>query len=166
MNGNGTCHCKPNFKGTACEQCADDNKFGPFCNQSKFEIRLSLKLPKWNLNYNARCEGIVIKTVICSYILLWLHLACTCVNGKCHNAPESNGTCKHDSCLTGFHGMNCDQNDVQCPSSRSLRCHVMASCVHDNNVDRYESDCVIIIVVNGLNPGVSVVCVVLSPGWG
>ncbi|KAJ7377675.1 Stabilin-2 [Desmophyllum pertusum] len=34
INGNGTCICQPNFKGTACELCEEYNKFGPFCNQT------------------------------------------------------------------------------------------------------------------------------------
>ncbi|PFX25122.1 Stabilin-2 [Stylophora pistillata] len=34
INGNGTCICKANFKGTACELCQESNKFGPFCNQT------------------------------------------------------------------------------------------------------------------------------------
>lgn len=93
--GNGSCICEANYKGTACELCQQDDKFGPLCNQT-----------------------------------------CTCMYGKCDNGPMGNGTCVPHSCLTGFHGNNCDQRDVPCldPSS-SLRCHVFASCVRQGIVD-------------------------------
>lgn len=31
MEGNGSCSCQEGFGGTACENCADDNVFGPSC---------------------------------------------------------------------------------------------------------------------------------------
>ncbi|XP_028673278.2 stabilin-2 [Erpetoichthys calabaricus] len=31
ISGNGTCTCLPGFGGTACENCADDNLYGPNC---------------------------------------------------------------------------------------------------------------------------------------
>ncbi|GAA6102753.1 stabilin-2 [Tachysurus ichikawai] len=34
INGNGTCQCEPNFKGSRCQYCTDPNKYGPFCNQT------------------------------------------------------------------------------------------------------------------------------------
>ncbi|KAK3544692.1 hypothetical protein QTP86_026093 [Hemibagrus guttatus] len=34
IDGNGTCQCEPNFKGSRCQYCADPNKYGPFCNQT------------------------------------------------------------------------------------------------------------------------------------
>ncbi|XP_017567677.1 stabilin-2 isoform X2 [Pygocentrus nattereri] len=34
INGNGTCQCEPNFKGSRCQYCADPNKYGPSCDQT------------------------------------------------------------------------------------------------------------------------------------
>ncbi|XP_062863681.1 stabilin-2 [Trichomycterus rosablanca] len=34
IDGNGTCQCEPNFKGSRCQYCADPNKYGPLCNQT------------------------------------------------------------------------------------------------------------------------------------
>lgn len=34
VRGNGSCICQPMFKGTACELCDRDDKFGPSCNQT------------------------------------------------------------------------------------------------------------------------------------
>uniref|UniRef100_A0A671QZM6 Stabilin-2-like n=1 Tax=Sinocyclocheilus anshuiensis TaxID=1608454 RepID=A0A671QZM6_9TELE len=34
IDGNGTCQCEPNFKGSRCQYCADSNKFGPFCDKT------------------------------------------------------------------------------------------------------------------------------------
>ncbi|KFP52029.1 Stabilin-2, partial [Cathartes aura] len=31
INGDGTCTCQKGFGGTACEKCAEDNLFGPYC---------------------------------------------------------------------------------------------------------------------------------------
>lgn len=75
-------------------------------------------------------------------MILTLHsdllVACTCFHGKCDNGPQGNGTCIPHSCLSGFHGSNCDQRDVPClDGSVSRRCHVFASCVRLGNIDRY-----------------------------
>ncbi|ROI15334.1 Stabilin-2 [Anabarilius grahami] len=34
IDGNGTCQCEPNFKGSRCQYCADPNKYGPFCDKT------------------------------------------------------------------------------------------------------------------------------------
>uniref|UniRef100_A0AAY5EEJ8 Stabilin 2 n=1 Tax=Electrophorus electricus TaxID=8005 RepID=A0AAY5EEJ8_ELEEL len=34
IDGNGTCQCEPNFKGSHCQYCADPNKYVPSCDQS------------------------------------------------------------------------------------------------------------------------------------
>uniref|UniRef100_A0A8C2PQW4 Stabilin 2 n=1 Tax=Cyprinus carpio TaxID=7962 RepID=A0A8C2PQW4_CYPCA len=34
IDGNGTCHCEPNFKGSRCQYCANSNKYGPFCDKT------------------------------------------------------------------------------------------------------------------------------------
>ncbi|XP_051746711.1 stabilin-2 isoform X3 [Ctenopharyngodon idella] len=34
IDGNGTCQCEPNFKGSRCQYCADSNKYGPFCDKT------------------------------------------------------------------------------------------------------------------------------------
>uniref|UniRef100_A0AAY5EJ47 Stabilin 2 n=1 Tax=Electrophorus electricus TaxID=8005 RepID=A0AAY5EJ47_ELEEL len=34
IDGNGTCQCEPNFKGSRCQYCADPNKYGPSCDQT------------------------------------------------------------------------------------------------------------------------------------
>ncbi|XP_066523931.1 stabilin-2 [Hoplias malabaricus] len=34
IDGNGTCKCEPNFKGSRCQYCADPNKYGPSCDQT------------------------------------------------------------------------------------------------------------------------------------
>uniref|UniRef100_A0A8C1QGI3 Stabilin 2 n=1 Tax=Cyprinus carpio TaxID=7962 RepID=A0A8C1QGI3_CYPCA len=34
IDGNGTCQCEPNFKGSRCQYCADSNKYGLFCDKT------------------------------------------------------------------------------------------------------------------------------------
>uniref|UniRef100_A0A8C1TC09 Stabilin 2 n=1 Tax=Cyprinus carpio TaxID=7962 RepID=A0A8C1TC09_CYPCA len=34
IDGNGTCQCEPNFKGSRCQYCANSNKYGPFCDKT------------------------------------------------------------------------------------------------------------------------------------
>ncbi|XP_056311873.1 stabilin-2-like [Danio aesculapii] len=34
IDGNGTCQCEPNFKGSRCQYCADSNKYGPNCDKT------------------------------------------------------------------------------------------------------------------------------------
>ncbi|CAK6983628.1 stabilin-2 [Scomber scombrus] len=53
--------------------------------------------------------------------------ACVCVHGQCENRPDSDGSCKLDSCVSGFTGRLCDRRTAACGVQAQF-CHAHADC--------------------------------------
>ncbi|MBN3320010.1 STAB2 protein, partial [Atractosteus spatula] len=86
INGNGTCVCQENFKGSRCQYCTDPSRYGPNCDKS-----------------------------------------CPCVHGQCDNRPDSDGSCKQDTCQPGYTGRFCERQAQPC-GPRVDYCHAHAAC--------------------------------------
>ncbi|XP_030006737.1 stabilin-2 isoform X2 [Sphaeramia orbicularis] len=52
---------------------------------------------------------------------------CLCINGQCDNRPNSDGSCKPDSCLPGFTGRFCERQTAACGTNVQF-CHAHAVC--------------------------------------
>uniref|UniRef100_A0A8U8BRH3 Uncharacterized protein n=1 Tax=Geospiza parvula TaxID=87175 RepID=A0A8U8BRH3_GEOPR len=52
---------------------------------------------------------------------------CPCINGKCDNRVDSDGSCLPGSCRAGYTGKLCEQQIVPCEPSLQL-CHAHADC--------------------------------------
>uniref|UniRef100_A0A8C5IYW2 Stabilin 2 n=1 Tax=Junco hyemalis TaxID=40217 RepID=A0A8C5IYW2_JUNHY len=52
---------------------------------------------------------------------------CPCINGKCDNRADSDGSCLPGSCRAGYTGKLCEQQTVPCDPSLQL-CHAHAEC--------------------------------------
>uniref|UniRef100_A0A673BC57 Stabilin 2 n=1 Tax=Sphaeramia orbicularis TaxID=375764 RepID=A0A673BC57_9TELE len=50
---------------------------------------------------------------------------CLCINGQCDNRPNSDGSCKPDSCLPGFTGRFCERQTAACGTNVQF-CHAHA----------------------------------------
>ncbi|KAJ8333295.1 hypothetical protein SKAU_G00421910 [Synaphobranchus kaupii] len=86
IDGNGTCVCKDNFKGSRCQFCSSPTKYGPSCDKT-----------------------------------------CTCIHGECDNGPDSDGSCKPDTCQAGYTGKYCERHTQTC-GPRVEFCHSHATC--------------------------------------
>ena len=62
--------------------------------------------------------------------------ACTCLHGTCDNGVTGKGACKPNSCQSGYHGDNCDQQNKPCQGGTGLSCHIHASCALIDGVNQ------------------------------
>ena len=47
INRKGNCVCNPGYSGSGCEFCSDQDKYGPFCNQSEYHFIFIFKHICW-----------------------------------------------------------------------------------------------------------------------
>uniref|UniRef100_A0A3P8ZT82 Stabilin 2 n=1 Tax=Esox lucius TaxID=8010 RepID=A0A3P8ZT82_ESOLU len=140
IEGNGTCVCETNFKGSRCHYCSDPNKYGPACTKTcecihgmcdnRPEADGRCKIDSCKLGYTGQyCER---QTKPCGPLVTFCHAHAECdFNGgqvKCVCKPGFQGdgiTCEDtDPCALPYRG-GCDLN-AKCiktgPGSHTCQC--------------------------------------------
>jgi len=88
INGTGVCQCNQGFNGTACESC-QAGKYGIHCDQGIRDLKA----------YTAYS----VNSYLIQYALSFC-LECKCVNGRCKDNVDGDGSC---DCDLGWRGINC-----------------------------------------------------------
>ncbi|XP_059143711.1 fibrillin-1-like [Physella acuta] len=138
-NVNGSCYCKPGWRGPACETDVNECQEGTHtCSQGKLQVCVNKDGGyecSCKIGYSKSCDTCQCEECPegkwgqdCSH-------TCTCVAANTHLCDKTNGSCV---CKTGWNGTRCDVDFDECKQT-SDQCPVHSSCI--NNDGGYSCSC-------------------------
>ncbi|XP_059143588.1 uncharacterized protein LOC131930938 [Physella acuta] len=138
-NVNGSCYCKPGWRGPACETDVNECQEGTHtCSQGKLQVCVNKDGGyecSCRIGYSKSCDTCECEECPegkwgqdCSH-------TCTCVASNTHLCNKTNGSCV---CKTGWNGTRCDVDIDECNQTSDL-CPAHSHCI--NNDGGYNCSC-------------------------
>ena len=136
MTGNGTCICDPQFTGTGCETCVDENKYGPYCNQTckcmhgvcyNHVTGLGTCKHPCKAGYTGiYCQ--LTKQKCSRYLRCHVHAECIKPRGQSMNFRGRRRNKSYCQCKPGYTGPGSHCEEIDPCETGALECHVDATC--------------------------------------